>query len=325
MLHTLETIFGTAIAERPYSFPKGTIGLIRHGYSVSELIWDDRRCLLVTPREEAPSLVSIKKQVRMIEELCNEPVIIQLPSLSSLQRTNLIESGISFISGKGQVFIPFWGSYFEEKIRNPIKTDNTLSGMAQLVFLYLYYHRDDQKKGCNQMDIVRDLAIPKASLSRAIRQLRTLNLISANPEGAANRIIIADNNNNLSDAFSHMSTPIYKRLYVHRIPDDLPCKLSGIKALSEISMISALDSDGGYAIAKASEKLVTKDLLIDETTFRDFGGHIIDIWKYDPYLLSNSACVDDLSLLLELNDEKDERVQKELDQIREKYHLEVID
>ena len=56
MLHTLETIFGTAIAERPYSFPKGTIGLIRHGYSVSELIWDDRRCLLVTPREEAPSL-----------------------------------------------------------------------------------------------------------------------------------------------------------------------------------------------------------------------------------------------------------------------------
>jgi len=64
MLHTLETIFGTAIAERPYSFPKGTIGLIRHGYSVSELIWDDRRCLLVTPKEETPSLVSIKKQVK---------------------------------------------------------------------------------------------------------------------------------------------------------------------------------------------------------------------------------------------------------------------
>ena len=62
--------------------------------------------------------------------------------------------------------------------------------------------------------------------------------------------------------------------------------------------------------------------MIDEQSFRDFGGQIIEVWKYDPFLLSETDSVDDISLLLDLSDESDERVQYQLDSIREKYSLE---
>jgi hypothetical protein len=38
---------------------------------------------------------------------------------------------------------------------------------------------------------------------------------------------------------------------------------------------------------------------------------IVEVWRYDPFLLSNDKYVDDLSLVLSLKDEPDERVQKE--------------
>ena len=45
----------------------------------------------------------------------------------------------------------------------------------------------------------------------------------------------------------------------------------------------------------------------------------IEKWCYDPTLLSNSDCVDDISLILSLKDSEDERVQIALDEIRSKY------
>jgi hypothetical protein len=45
------------------------------------------------------------------------------------------------------------------------------------------------------------------------------------------------------------------------------------------------------------------------------------VWKYDPNLLSKGKRVDDISLYLELKDDPDERVQNELDAIRERYGI----
>jgi hypothetical protein len=63
--------------------------------------------------------------------------------------------------------------------------------------------------------------------------------------------------------------------------------------------------------------------LIDRQEYRDFGGKILEVWKYDPFLLSDSDYVDDISLVLSLRDDIDERVQKELDTIRNNYGMQV--
>ena len=318
MLATIKNIFGNSIGEGRFQFPKSIPNFIRYGYGSKRLFFGEKSCLMVTPKGGDWNLATLKKQIRLIEEMLHEPVIVQLDRLTALQRTNLIESQIAFVSAKGQIFIPFWGCYFEEKILNPQKVPTLLSANAQLVFLYLYYNKN-LNETLTQTQISKALFLPKATCARAVLQLRDLDLISSSSEGTANFIALKSD---LSAAFPHLISPVQKLLYVKSIPQNISCKKSGLKALAARSNLVSLSSDGGFAVNKAVAYNLDKNLLIDEQTFRDFGGEIIEVWKYDPLLLTESEYADDISLLLELNGSDDERVQSELDVIRQKYGLE---
>ena len=318
MLEIIRNIFGDAVQETPYSFPAGTPYYIRHGYRVSRLSFRGKSCLLAEPERVGGNLASMKKHVASIQQLCQEPVVLYLRKMTSLQRANLIESEVAFIGGQNQLFIPFWGSFFEEKIKTPVEPSPRMSANAQLVFLYLFYHSDVDQK-LNQTQIGRDLGLSKPSCSRAVQLLNASGLISLKEEGTSHLLSLAgEKSESLREAMSVMGSPVLKRVYVKSLPTDIPYKLSGIKALADGSMLATLPTDAGYAVSKENAKLLQSDIIIDEQTFRDFGGEIIEVWKYDPFLLSETSRVDDASLLLCLDDETDERVQKELDELREK-------
>ena len=317
MLETIRNVFGNSISEGRFKFPKSIPNFIRYGYSVRRLFFGEKSSLLITPKSDDWNLATLKKQIRLIEERLHEPVIVQLERLTALQRTNLIESRTAFVSAKGQIFIPFWGCYFEEKILNPPEVPERLSANAQLVFLHLYYNKNGNKT-LTQTQISKALSLPKATCTRAVQQLRDLDLISSASEGTANLIALKSD---LNAAFPHLTSPVQKLLYVKSMPQNISCKKSGLKALSERSDLVSLSSDGGYAVSRVVAENMEKNLLIDEQTFRDFGGEIIEVWKYDPFLLTDSEYADDISLLLELSGSDDERVQSELDAIKQKHGL----
>lgn len=317
MLETIKNIFGNSITEGRFQFPKSIPNFIRYGYSVRRLFFGEKSCLMVAPKGKDWNLATLKKQIRLIEEMLHEPVIVQLDKLTALQRTNLIESRIAFVSAKGQIFIPFWGCYFEEKILNPQKVPALLSANAQLVFLYLYYNKNGNKT-LTQTQISKTIHLPKATCARAIQQLRDLDLISSASEGTANLIALKSD---LNSAFPHLTSPVQKLLFVKSMPLNISFRISGLKALSERSDLVSLSSDGGFAVSRETAITLDKNILIDEQTFRDFGGEIIEVWKYDPLLLTDSEYADDISLLLELSGSEDERVQIELDTIRQKHGL----
>ncbi len=319
MNEMINKIFGNAVKEEPYALTGKVPNYIRYGYYVSSLRLNDMRCILVKPKTKEWNLATLKTQLRNIEEIAKEPAVLDLDRLTAAQRTNLIESGIAFVSGTGQVFIPFWGSYFEEKILNPAKPVEVLSANAQLVFLALYYN--SAMEPLNQTKIAALLTIPKATCSRAIQQLNALNLISVTGVGAANRVCINERETVINRALPHMTSPVAKRLFVSSKPEQLHLKYTGIKALALDTMLAFSDSDPGYAVSKDISLSISREILIDEQSYRDFGGEIIEVWKYDPNLLSKGKRVDDISLYLELKDDPDERVQNELDAIRERYGI----
>ena len=321
MIEILDRIFGKSIKEEIYDFPSDAPLLISHGYGASRITLGNSSCILVKPKFDGYTLKSLKKQLCRIRDICGEPVVVELKRLTALQWTNLIESGISFVAESGQVFIPFWGSYFEERISNLPNPTKLMSANAQIVFLYLLYNVEGNGKKVNQACISKELQISKMTCSRAVRQLRALNLVTVFEDGTSNYIGITDRESIVESAFSHMESPVQKRIFVKRVPDGINGKLCGIKALSEKTLISEIDGDAGFAISKSELGKIDSEYVIDEQTFRDFGGEIIEVWKYDPCLLSDDDCVDELSLIVELQHEEDERVQKELDKIRSKYGL----
>lgn len=82
----------------------------------------------------------------------------------------------------------------------------------------------------------------------------------------------------------------------------------GINALSEYTMINREDRDM-YAFTKM-------DIRNSEIkTDKKYGTYRIEIWRYDPKLLTHSEVVDKLSLYLSLVNHEDERVQIELENL----------
>lgn len=320
----IKDIFGNAVSEQKYSFPAGTPFYVSAGYEVSLLIWEDRKCLLVRPTNQELTLPSIKKQVKKIESICNLPVIIDLERINSRQRTNLIESGIAFVSDTGQLFIPFWACYFEEKIRCNAATPEQMTDNAQLVYLHLFYMTMEEIVDINMKQLCEKLLLPKSTCSRAVHILETLDLIEIRNEGTAKWISLKQPlTDNMEYAEPFLSSPVHKTVYLKEMTKKYNCKIGGIRALSDMSMLAANESDGSYVINRDEFLKIPDAKFIDRQEYRDFGGVMLEVWKYDPSLLSDNDYVDDISLVLSLKDATDERVQKELDTIREKYGMQV--
>ena len=322
MNEIISHIFGNALSEQDFRFPAGVPNYIRYGYSIKKLIYGQKECLLVRPKKPDWNLAMIKKQIDMISQITGQNIIIDLDRLTARQRTNLIESGIAFISGSGQVFIPFWGSYFEEKIANAKQPAEKMTANAQLVFLFLFYNRAEFS-GVTLTQIANALSMPKATCTRAVQLLDGFDLITTTNEGTAKRIFLNEQEPNiLQKALPFMIAPVHKLLYVSSFPGNIQYKLSGIRAIAEHSMLQVLPSDGAFAINRDDAKKLNESIMIDEQSFHDFGGEIVEVWQYNPFLLSKTEYVDDVSLLLDLQNESDERVQYQLDGIRGKYGLE---
>ena len=324
MNEMIKKIFGDAVKEQSYSFPSGTPIYISAGYKGSLLTWGDSKCLLVKPGIDELSLPSIKKQVRKIESVCSLPVIIDLERMTSRQRTNLIESGIAFVSDSGQLFIPFWGCYFEEKIRKAASTPERMTDNAQLIYLYLYYMDMEETIEINLTQLCKQLDLPKATCSRAVQLLNSFGLIDTRNEGTAKWISLKQPlKSNISKAEAYLVNPIHKIVYLKDFSGEYNYKTGGIRALADKSMLAAKKSDGSYVLSREEFRRIPTSDFIDKQEYRDFGGAMLEVWKYDPFLLSNNDHVDDISLVLSLKDDADERVQKELDTIRNNYGMKV--
>lgn len=84
--------------------------------------------------------------------------------------------------------------------------------------------------------------------------------------------------------------------------------ISGVNALASYTMLNE-ESRQCWAITK--KELKNLNVVTDE----QFGENEIQVWKYNPKMLSTEGVVDKLSLYLSLKDNEDERIQIELERL----------
>ena len=320
MLEYVGKVFGSNIASEPYSFPKNAPYYLLTGYSAEKLTMNGYECILITPKNPSERLPVLKKHYEKCSKICGVPCALNLKKMTSRQRENLISSNIPFASEQ-QIYFPFWGAAFATKIKKSSDAPASMSPTVQLVFLKAYYKLIAGEK-VNASIIASDLSLPKSSISMAIKNLRALNLISIVLDGTNKWLSLNGSNaETLQSAIQLMRRPILRDIYLKSIPTDIPYMLGGIKALAEQSILASSDRDGAYVYDKGAAARIPEELLISKQDFDDFGGYAAEIWRYNPALLTAGPMVDDISLLVCLKDDEDERVQKELDSLRDKYGL----
>jgi hypothetical protein len=111
----------------------------------------------------------------------------------------------------------------------------------------------------------------------------------------------------------YLSTPIRKKVFVDDdfIPGGL--KKTGISALSEYGNI-AENQKTEYAIYFKDYKKISDKKIIKSSNLYE-GDIPIEVWKYDPMLLSNNNYVDRLSLYLSLKNIEDPRIEIEIEEL----------
>ena len=316
-------IYGDSLREKDYHLPPGLPNYVRYGYASRMLSWRGQECVVLTPKDSGWRIPTLKNHLTVIREKVQLPVVLELDRLTALQRRNLISSGIAFISGQGQVFLPFWGSYFEERIQNPPAEANHMTATAQLVFLYLFYQNLSAPVYMTFSQVCASLALPKATGSRAVQLLHSIGLVTLTEDGTAKIISFPEESKYmLRQALAYMVSPVKKTLFFQKLAPKSRLLLCGMRALASKTMLDASPTDGGFAACRKELEELPVDAQMGERDYRDLGGVPVELWKYDPRLLSGNDTVDDISLYLSLMDQRDDRVQRALDELLSVYGIE---
>lgn len=302
----IDHIFGLSIRYEPWDNKSILPLYIVNSYQFYTAYIENIRCIMIKPIEELPTLPSLKKQIQKIRVIDDVPVVLYSKTISFYRRKSLLENHIPFMTDK-QVFLPFIGTLLvDEKEREKLKDKFVYS--TQLLFLaYMYNH----EKKVYVSDLSKSLPFSAMTLSRAVKQLEMTDLFLVYKDGVNKVIESKYSYKELFERIQHyLLTPVRQVGYMDQSLVTDHMVLSGESALSEMSMLNP-SRIRTYAVY---EKDFDNSQLIDELIDLDVQVKV-EIWAYDPHLFTHTNIADTLSIVLSLKENKDERIEKILEDI----------
>ncbi len=271
-------------------------------YRLRKVTIDGNQAIFVYPKNELDSVNHIRKHIERIEREVNAPAVLVLDRLTYRQKEYLLRDRIPFVVDGKQIYLPFMAVYLQERSDSERIKVKSLLPSAQLLLLHFIY------EGCKGMlasDACKALSLTPMSISRASRQLEEMRLITIQKRGVQKVLISNETPQNLfNTAKSFLNNPVKRIIYVDKKEIQEQLLKSGESALAEYSMLNPSELEC-YASGSISrwEKYSTKELQSSENQCA------VELWRYDPKILSKGDCVDRLSLALSLQENHDERVE----------------
>lgn len=250
------------------------------------------------------SPAQLKRTFNLIEHKCECPVVLVTDNIASYNVGRLTSQRSNFIIPKKQMFIPSLLIDLKKAKATGIDIKETIPPMAQCLLLYNLEIKSIDR--CETKDLMEIFQVSYATINRSLRWLSENGLVSLEGKKTKEVRLIYYGKELWEKAMPFLVSPVEKIAFSDFLPSgSLKC---GINALSEYTLINEENSDM-YAINRTD--MHQSDIPIN----KEYGLFRIEIWKYDPKLLSHTGTVDKLSLYLSLKDNDDERVQIELDNL----------
>ena len=267
------------------------------------------RCIILSPKGELATVPALIKQIDRIQNVENVPVVIRLSSVSPYRRNKMIEEGIPFITGK-QVYLPFLGTYLTKEDRTVENVNKLMFSAQQLVLLYLY-------SNCKRLyvsEATQRLPFTAMTMSRAVRQLEATGLFYTTKDGV-NKVIESDYSGKelYNKVKEYLSSPVRIEGYICKSDVTSNMVLAGDMVLAEETILSP-SKVMTYAIYARN---FVKDKVAKELV--DFNDQVkLELWEYDPKLLSQDSMADRLSVALSFKNQEDERIEMAVDEMLDK-------
>jgi len=311
----LNSLFGNEVNIQDYRFPGNVPLYLDDGYRFLMTSIQGTRFIAMEPTTNQYRLPTLVKHLAKVSQLSGLACALVFSALRSSQRSALIQQKVPFLVPGAQLYLPFIGCAFTEKKTNTLLVPEAMAPGTQLVFLYFYYRKS--MSAVTASELAMQLNLSKSTLTRAVASLELLGLISIRGEGTKKLLTpaIVSKSDFLDAAKPYLQSPVHHTIYLSEQPKK--AFLGGILALSSQTMLSATKRDGSYVVSRTQAKELESDK-IGEQDFLDFGGFPVEIWKYDPALLSSGRTVDSISLIVSFNQDFDERTEQALQTVKER-------
>ena len=310
-------ILGLTINFKKWNKEKQLPLFILNDYLIQKAIINNIECLSLTPKGDIPTLPAFKKQLSIIREIENVPIFLQLNAISSFRKRNLLENKIPFILKDKMAYLPFMTTYLTNT-QYEDKSIEKISLATQLLFTWILYQNTNKYY---VSDAVKSLGFSNMTLTRAYRQLCATELFKEHKDG---RKIFLTTKLSKVELFNKMKAYLqptfYSQGYILKkeiTKDMIP---AGEFAFSQYTYINPPNLKT-YAI----EKKHVKNIKLQRECYSYDEQVELQIWKYNPLLFSqNKKDIDDISLILSLLGNEDERLDIEIENLLKKIFKETF-
>ena len=279
---------------------RGSYGLYTGSLSGQKIIWAEIKDI------EPPTPDQLKKQSQALQEFLGYiPVVFVFSSLKPWQRKRLIEKKVGFVEPFRQLYIPQLYIQIREGHGKEMEVSTALNLKPPAQFLLLYHLQVSGLEGLLLQDIAHRLSYSPMTVTRAVKELGGLELLQV--EGAKEKsILFREKGRKLWEkALPYLVSPVRDVWYWDQPVKNKYIRSGGEMALACYSLLSAPDRQT-HVVGKDAFRLNKLSL---HGLHKKYGYHMLEVWHYDPAVLSTTREVDKLSLYMTLKDHEDERIQ----------------
>ena len=166
----------------------------------------------------------------------------------------------------------------------------------------------------NARRLINNLPFSASTMTRSLNELVERGLLNIDGSNTRKIYKTIGKSDFWEKGKQFLFNPVSKTYYTKPNVDFGKMLISNETALSKLSK-SLNESRIVYYAAESEEIKSIRKYFVSQYNIFDDNYCIIEQFKYNPHILSNSDCIDVISLYAQLKDCKDERVQMALDEI----------
>lgn len=303
----------TGIDIEEVEYPEGTLQklplFIREGYSFFYAKFYDHHIVFVEPKSEDVTPSQLQKHISKIEDAFGDPVVWVFSEMTYYLKEQLTKSRISFIVPTKQLFIPFMFMELNEQKKIRRTRTETFSPSAQCILIYHLWK--ESLEGLNFQEIAEIFKYTPRTIGRCAEELKNAGV--CNIVGARSKYLKFDKTSREIWETSHeyFETPVKRTEWLFLTENIEKARIAGLSALSYYSNINTGDIESFAIDAKVFKDLRSRGE-IHPTIYNEHDVRL-EIWSYDPTVLTRDKFVDPFSLYMSSVNDQDERIQIELE------------
>ena len=315
----LERYLGELLHERidvrPFEGARSLPAFVARTYTLYETSILGRQCVIVAKLDGTSTPADIAKHIDIVRNAIHATVVFATMTISAHNRSRLIGQGVPFIVPGNQLYIPNLAIDLREHFRAPRRRQaDCLSPAAQTVLFHHILHLD--RHVTTPSLLAERLHYSAMSIGRAFDDLVATGLAETVRHGKERRIHFkAEGRHLLEEATPHLRSPVRSLKFMRVSAFGPHLKLAGETALSHLTDLASPRIET-FAVAASDWKAIRQLTDLTETD-RNEANCIVEIWSYDPAVLSGTHTVDVLSLYAQFRNHRDERVAMAADRLLE--------